>query len=471
MATTTLPENADVVFFPWVRQGAAAAIGVVDNLTAAQRGVVDLTANLSVNSAAAAPVTVRLRGPADVVGIDPNEIVRMDPRPGTADFEPNYFAAIEFDRPDFPWLFTPAKADPTARLRPWLCLIVVRDQLGVTLRTSADAPLPALEIAAPARPIDELPNLDECWWWAHAQVASQGSASPDDLRAKLGGNPELSLSRLLSPRLLAPNTDYIACVVPTFDLGRKAGLGQDITEADMTSTTAGLKPAWSLTPPPTIVTLPVYHSWRFRTGEGGDFESLVRLLRPLAVPSGLGMRSVDISHPGFTVSSSDTTLALEGALQPMNAPPSTPGPTLTFQTELAKIVNLPGIAQAIDSKADPLLAPPLYGRWHAARSTVTPGATPWFDELNLDPRHRSVAAFGTRVIQEHQEALMAAAWDQAAELQRANQRMRQLQLTLAATSRLHTRHFKALGPEALMRVGAPVFGRLRAAAGDRKSTR
>src|SRR5262249_25017673 len=150
----------------------------------------------------------------------------------------------------------------------------------------------------------------------------------------------------------------------------------------------------------------------------------------------------------------------------MNAPPSTPGPTLTFQGELAKIVNLPGIAQAIDSKADPLLAPPLYGRWHAARSTVTPGATPWFDELNLDPRHRSVAAFGTRVIQEHQEALMAAAWDQAAELQRANQRMRQLQLTLAATSRLHTRHFKALGPEALMRVGAPVFGRLRAAAGN-----
>src|SRR5262245_45848875 len=385
MATTTLPENADVVFFPWVRQGAAAAIGVTDTLKPAQRGVVDLTANLSINSSPVPAVTVRLRGPADVVGIDPNEIVRMDPRPGTADFEPNYFAAIEFDRPDFPWLFTPAKADSTARLRPWLRLVVVRHQPGVTLRSPGDAPLPALEIAAPARPIDELPDLNECWWWAHAQVASAGSASPDDLSKKLGGKPELSLSRLLSPRLLTPNTDYIACVVPTFDVGRKAGLGIEVTEAELTSTTAGLKPAWSFVPVPPLITLPVYHSWRFRTGEGGDFESLVRLLQPRAVPPQLGKRTIDISEPGFTTASSDTTLGLEGALQPMNAPPSTPGPSLTFQAELAKIVNLPGIAQAIDPKSDPLLAPPLYGRWHAARQTVTPGATPWFDELNLDP--------------------------------------------------------------------------------------
>jgi hypothetical protein len=390
----------------------------------------------------------------------------MDPRPGTADFEPNYFVAIEFDRPDFPWLFTPAKADPSARLRPWLCLVVVRDQPGVTLRSTSDAPLPALEIAAPARPIDELPDLNESWWWAHAQVASPGSASADDLRNRLGGKPEQSLSRLLSPRLLQPNTDYIACVVPTFDIGRKAGLGQEVTEAELTSITAGLTPAWSFTPVPTLVTLPVYHSWRFRTGEGGDFESLVRLLQPRGVPAQLGKRTIDISQPGFPVASGDTTLALEGALQPVNAPPSTPGPSLRFQTELAKIVNLPGIVQALEPNTDPLLAPPLYGRWHAARATVTPGAAPWFDELNLDPRHRSVAAFGTRVIQEHQEALMAAAWDQAADLQRANQRLRQLQLTLAVTTRMHARHFKPLPPEALLRIGAPAFGRLRAIAAN-----
>ena len=97
------------------------------------------------------PVTVRLRGPADVVGIDPHQIVRMDPRPGTADFEPNYFAAIEFDRPDFPWLFTPAAPTRRRKLRPWLCLVVVRKQDGVALRRAGDAPLPVLESRAPAQ--------------------------------------------------------------------------------------------------------------------------------------------------------------------------------------------------------------------------------------------------------------------------------------------------------------------------------
>ncbi|HJY37141.1 MAG TPA: hypothetical protein VJ299_06750, partial [Steroidobacteraceae bacterium] len=101
--------NASVVFLPWVRQGAAAAINVADSLGPNMRGAVDLKATLAINSVAGDPVTVRLRGPADVVGIDPNEIVRVDPKPNTTDFEPNYFPGIEFDRPDFPWLFTPAK--------------------------------------------------------------------------------------------------------------------------------------------------------------------------------------------------------------------------------------------------------------------------------------------------------------------------------------------------------------------------
>ena len=70
-------------------------------------------------------VPVRLRGPADVVGIDVHQVVRTDPRPGTADFEPNCFPSIEFDRADFPWLFTPARANANGQLRPWLCLVVI----------------------------------------------------------------------------------------------------------------------------------------------------------------------------------------------------------------------------------------------------------------------------------------------------------------------------------------------------------
>ena len=135
-----------------------------------------------------------------------------------SDFEPNYFPAIEFDRPDFPWLFTPAKADDTGRLRPWLCLVVVRKQEGVTLSLDRNLPLPVLEIKAPARPDHELPDLSESWAWAHAQIAgSQRDAG--SLKQSLAGDPALTVSRLLCPRRLDPLTDYLACVVPAFDAG------------------------------------------------------------------------------------------------------------------------------------------------------------------------------------------------------------------------------------------------------------
>jgi hypothetical protein len=65
-------------------------------------------------------------------------------------------------------------------------------------------------------------------------------------------------------------------------------------------------------------------------------------------------------------------------------------------------------------------------------------------------------------VQEHQEALMASAWEQAGDLQRANQRMRQLQLSLAASTSLHARHFQNLSNEAMLRVSAPALARLRA---------
>jgi hypothetical protein len=462
--------NASVVFLPWVRQGAASAINVADSLDPNMRGAVDLKATLAINSVPGDPITVRLRGPADVVGIDPNEIVRVDPKPSTTDFEPNYFPGIEFDRPDFPWLFTPAKAGENAKLRPWLCLIVVRQQEGVLLSSSADAPLPILNINTPAKPADELPDLVDSWAWVHAQVAasSLSETDPNTLKNDIRTQPERSLSRLLCPRILQPNTDYIACVVPTFELGRRAGLGEDIKDEDLTATNA-LKPAWSLTPTaPTSVRLPVYYQWRFRTGEGGDFESLVRLLRAVPSPDGLGKRPMDISKPGFGLPSTfpdDAQLALEGALRPLEKRDFAPWPDDAqepFQSELAKIINAPGEALIIDPDSDPLLAPPLYGQWHAARSTVTRGAPPWFDEVNLDPRHRSVAAFGTRVVQEHQEALMASAWEQAGDLQRANQRMRQLQLSLAAGTSLYTRHYKNLSDDAMLRVSAPALARLRA---------
>jgi hypothetical protein len=451
--------NAILSFLPWVRQGAAGAIGADDTLGAPGtklKPVATVAAELTLNGGIVPAVDIKLRGPGDVIGIDPSQIVRTDPRAATNDFEPNCFPAIEFDRADFPWLFTPARAKEQ-KLRPWLCLVVVRKQPGVIFTSTPDAPLPSLRITSPARPALELPELKESWAWAHSQVAASDSTKAA-LDTAFGQGPELTLSRLLCPRDLAHDTEYIACVVPTFDLGRKAGLGLPITEAELRDD-ANLTPAWVLSPAPAEVLLPVYYSWEFRTGAAGDFEALARRLKA-GVPGGIGKRTVDIHAPGFDAAGA-TTIELEGALLPIGAAPTSDPIPAQFKDNLAAIVNEPNRSVASTPNADPLLAPPLYGRWHAARAVVSRSGTTWLDHLNLDPRWRVAAAFGTRVIQEHQEALMASAWQQAAELEAANQRMRQLQLSMAIGERLHQRHFASLSEERVLRIVSPAFGRLK----------
>lgn len=454
--------NANVIFLPWARQGATANIQAPDTLSANQSSRVSLPVQMQVNNSPPLTMPVRLFSPGEVTGIDSHQIVRTDPRSGTVDFEPNYFAAIEFDRPDLPWLFTPAKADGDARLRPWICLVVVKKQSGITLRTDRTSPQPVLEIIAPARPADELPDLSESWAWAHTQLSSNTGATPEQLRDILNHRPELNISRLLCPRRLQPSTDYIACVVPTFELSRKAGLGLPITPADE----ARLDPAWlSGAQAPANVKLPVYYHWEFRTGVEGDFESLVALLESRPVPPEVGKRPMDISHPGFPVPQvpNGATLGLEGALQPLDATPTNwpANEQQAFQGELKKILNTPA-QNATNPNSTPLLAPPIYGRWHAARNQVgvDPTTQTWLDDLNLDPRDRVTAGLGTKVIQEQQEQLMAAAWDQLGEIDRANQQLRQAQLSVAVNTSLHVRVFGRLSDDALFQVVAPTQARL-----------
>ena len=459
--------NATLSFLPWVRQGAAAAIANADTLDATPAAVASVSPQMTLNGMAVTTTGIRLRGPGDAVGIDPNQVIRTDPRAGTNDFESNCFASVEFDRPDLPWLLTPARANSAKQLRPWLCLVVLRKQQGVSLDNAPGAALPVLRIATPARADLELPSLADCWAWAHAQVAADDSTAAL-VNTALTGPPDQTLSRLISPRILAPETDYMACVVPTFDVGRKAGLGQAVTDDDLKT----LAPAWALKPPtpPDVlpdVLLPVYFRWEFRTGEGGNFESLATGLTS-GVPNGLGARPIDISHPGFSAAGAKTA-NLQGALKPVGAatgaPADTPLPA-AFVTTLAGIINAPSTAGSVKLGGDPVLAPPVYGRWHAAKPTVDPAGASWLDQINLDPRWRATAAFGTRVVQTHQEALMASAWEQAAAVRSANQRLRQMQMSRTVGEVLLARHFTKFSDETMARVAAPAFGRLRLPTGQ-----
>ena len=119
-----------LTFLPWVRRGGALALPP-DLRTGHPASHVGTTAGVTVNNGPSASVPVQLLGPGAVTGVSPQQVIRSDPAPNTSTFESNYLALVEFDDPGLPWLFTPASASG-GKLRPWLCLVVVREDLGAT---------------------------------------------------------------------------------------------------------------------------------------------------------------------------------------------------------------------------------------------------------------------------------------------------------------------------------------------------
>ena len=418
-------------FLPWVRSGLASLAKTLPT-----HNFVSLQVGLAVNTTATAPVTVRLHGPGQVSGIDPRAITRMEPTPGTVSFEPNYFPLVEFATPDFPWTFSPAVPSGAA-LKPWLCLVAVKVQPGVTLVLRGSS-LPLLEFSAPATPVSELPDLDEITSWAHAQVNSAAAS---------GLTAAGSLSRIICPRQLEPNTSYIACLVPTYNAGVQAGISPDLPGDDSDVTLA-----WSASTTAPF-SLPVYAHWTFDTGEDGDFASLARRLRAPSAPLDVGLAPMEESAPGFGMPAfPGLALSLEGALMaPQNNPTAWPtGVQAQFAAALGPILAPP-------SGPDPVITPPMYGIWPPGNAHAT-----WLHDLNFDPRMRAAAGFGVRAVRADSDNLIASAWDQFQQLRQANQRLRQFQLARVVAQTTLTRHVNALeGAGSFLQLTQPMHTRLR----------
>jgi hypothetical protein len=224
-----------------------------------------------------------------VLSIDPRQIVRRYPEPGVPDAEPSDLVHVELDTPDLPWQFTPTGPDAAGNLPPWLRLVVVRADSAAELPPSAPGLPRGLRVAR-----SELPPPQDAWAWAHVQVIGTAAGPPDIAHRLSGASPTTNIARLLCPRRLDANTAWVAAVVPTFEAGRVAGLGQPVTDD------ATLAWAWGPTSPDEV-TLPTYDLWRFATGQDGDFETLAERLLPVAPPPGVGRRLVDTSRPGMGI--------------------------------------------------------------------------------------------------------------------------------------------------------------------------
>jgi hypothetical protein len=485
-------EVAKYQFQSWARKGISAHIKEPDALG-------NPAAVLPPNERASVPIGVSINatpqpakdfaliGPGDIIGIHRDMVVRTEPRNWITNVEPNYLAFIEFYDEDFPWRYTPARPEGD-HLRPWIFLLVLKED--EFERDDRRLPLPVVSVKSKSA----LPPSEETWLFAHVhteQDIAPGELSDlekylKSLQAAVTTDPDKIYSRLLSPRHLDPNTPYHAFLVPTFEVGRLAGLGQS------TSGIPAQKPAWDATT--TGVELPFYFDWYFNTGERQDFESLVELLKPRILDAKIGIRPMDCSQPGFVKADGEgrerpvppgkepglpaadpPVQGLEGALKtdrtkslPLVFTPN------AFQDELQILVNLPETIQTdldalpgseADFLNDPVVTIPFYGQNHARQHKTDKvlldvSRTGWYHDLNRDPRTRVPAGFGTGVVQKDQEKFMRKAWQQVERVYEGNRKIRNFQFIMQVSALYNAQFFVKLAPEKLLAVTTMVHAKV-----------
>jgi hypothetical protein len=377
----------ELLFHSWKRSTAARGASLVDGRL---RGQLDLTLSELVQPGRG-PQTRSLHyhmmGPADVARLRPGAVTSVYPAPGAVGVETTKSPYAELAESDLPWRYS---LDPLPALeegmKPWLVLVVGTTeelwQVGGGKLTFTTAVANELPLAQSKR-------------WAHIQVHN-----------------DHELVRLLCPRKLHRNRDYVAAIVPAYD--------------------ANGNPAWSENlPAEANVTLPVYHWWHFRTTDTDeDFRSLALDIVPRSVAPEVRLGSAPLA---YHLDDADPPFSpmpeVGGALiTPATAPP-VEQPVLDHLALLRSDANV-----RTDSRGRPIVQMPRYGEpWltDEQRESLI-----WSRALNEDPRHRGVAGLGLSAGIEWQELIVDAATKQLGALQIAAQRVRALTAGLAANSHL-----------------------------------
>jgi len=466
-------------FIPWLRQGVASKITEKDNLgvgsgTEVERAKIDVSVTLrdtevgdGSNNDHSISKQVSLYGPGDVIAISERAIVKTEPRRYVRNFEPNLLPYIEFYEEDFPWRYTPVRAATTGvnskKLRPWIALVVLKDD-EFTINASSEG------ISSISIPDDKISSAfashKDIWAWAHVHLNTDFDNSSvesltTEVTQELTTDPDSGISRMICPRKLQKSTSYTAFLIPTFETGRLAGLGEP-TEGIVAQEPSWRKTGQNVTTSETRKnTFPFYYHWAFATGALGDFETLVSMLTPIITKEDTGKLQMDIQDPGFNLQNvaSSTTLGVEGALKPPGMESDdfpNGGGDETFQDKVKEILNLnvdytkkdqinakENLFYSAPLVDDPMVVPHIYGYWHARINDIGNPANPsWINSLNLDPKNRGVAGLGTTVVQKHQEDYVHRAWQQVGDIKEANQKIKEAQMTKLVDQSIFKKHLK-----------------------------
>ncbi len=372
-------------------------------------------------------------GPGDISGIIPQQVRRRDPAPGSRSMPPNLFPSIEFATPSMPWVVTPGEPDGQGMLQPWLALILLPGGLD-RLGTVAGALTPVVEV-----PADQLPPHDQLALWAHVQLDADSTA---------GDALATGVARILAPYAMRPTTDYVACLVPTFEAGRLAALGEPVGDP------LSVEPAWGTGSH--SVSLPVFDSWAFTTTERGDLETLARRLTARDLSSSSRPLALDVG--GVTGDVDGRLAPLLGALHPVGATEAW-SPTAADAAATA----LTGELERSAGSAPPVVGLPVYGSTASGSVDVSSG---WSRQLNLDPRRRVAAGLGAAMVRDHQDSLVDEAWRQAGDIDRAAREQQGARLADLASSRLRDRMVTPLTAASALVTMAPALARMTESSGS-----
>ncbi|HET8861630.1 MAG TPA: hypothetical protein VFM94_00075 [Solirubrobacterales bacterium] len=415
---------------------------------------------------------LHLLGPGDVLGFERTQLIREEPAPGTLDAVAENLACVEFADASLPWLFSPPPAIP--QQRPWIVLLVLREDEGELIEGD---PLPVARVPAAA-----LPAPGDVWAWAHAEARVEDAVGPKAaIEADVRSGSQTVISRLICPRRLEAGKGWLACVVPATRAGVEAGFGGEKAPADPYAV------PWDGTE--SEVRLPVYHSWRFRTGDHGSFEELARLVEPissrqLAKDTGFGSHAVDVSLPWRSEKReaekdppepppAEVTTVLQGALRIPGAVVPTEkwsdkAKQEAFAKKLTTLLDAPGarfenVGAEVD-RDDKAVAPPLYGSHFTGQREVPP--TGWPQQLNLEVRHRLAASVGARYVEREQEFLMARAWEQLGAVREANRLLAAAELANETAVLAQAKHLAPMGPADLTTAADPMRNRMEVGDGE-----
>ena len=418
-------------FTSWARRGVGNSIS--PNGTSAVRARIPLSITLSTDLANPLKPDVELLGPSDVASFSRKAIVRTTPLNGDYSFEWNLLPYVEFYDEDFLWRYTPDAPDDNKNLSPWLTLVVLKEGEFTELPSQSGA-LPAIRLQTAA-----LPKATDGHLWAHThtgEYAGVTATALDLVLSQVNDNvkrdPDGFTCRLMSPRRLEPRTFYHAFVVPAYESGRLAGLGEEF------SAIKARQLAWTDTNRPANLDFPIYHRWTFGTTEV-SFEELLSRFKTASTNPEVGIRPMDTSQAGYTKAKTTTNesvgttnpsvMGLEGALKSpatVSTVYKADGVSDKFQADIADLLKLYdtntttyGVAKM---DGDPILTIPLYGQTYLP-NIIPPvpffGSNNWYSAINFDPRNRVAAGLGTQVIQKNQEDLMQSAWEQLEVLKKA----------------------------------------------------